>query len=183
MKWNNNYPASKLPVIFKKQIIAFFIITYTYSIIFLFFLTENIPYIFFIFLMLFIFIVIFVLLKLYEIIIFPYAIAFTNKKLIWKTKIGKLKSIDYLSIKSIARTYRKSIKDYNKLIPFDEEIYSIIFKKNISNTNHLRKNRWVTPPSGIVLNKENTRILIQKLKEIDPELKNVEIVGWDENAK
>ena len=180
MKWNDNSPADRIPSIFKKQMLLFYTITSICSFGLLLLLMDDVPYLPIISVLLFSAAFVFAAMGIYEIVILPSRIAFTDREIVWKTKAGKTDKMDYLHIKSVAPTYRKSLKN-NKPIPFEEELYSAIFERGKPTSTKLSKNRWAVPPFGIVLNRENTKILIERLKEIDPELKNVEISGWGEN--
>ncbi len=139
---------------------------------------DDIPYLPTTLVLLFVAAFVFAAMGIYEIVILPSRIAFTDKEIVWKTKAGKTDKMDYSHIKSVAPTRRKSLKN-KKPVPFEEELYSVIFEREKPTSTKLSKNRWVVPPFGIVLNRENTEILIERLKEIDPELKDVEIIGWD----
>ena len=111
-------------------------------------------------------------------------VAFLDKEMMWKTVSGKTGTAPYSSIKSICPTGLGISFKKTKVRPFKENIYTAIFDYkptsvwDVSETPSF-KGAFIRPPRGIVLNRENTEILIERLKEIDPELKDVEIIGWD----
>ncbi len=101
----------------------------------------------------------------------------------WKSRAGKEGKISYSSIKTVSRTGMKSFSNRNEIILMSDELYTVTYdykpKPNLENYVPPKKYEWTHPPGAIVLNRENTEILIERLKEIDPELKDVEIIRWD----
>ncbi len=115
----------------------------------------------------------------------PKYISFSDKGVHWKTKGGEEGVVEYSKIKSIMRTARKTIMGRNR-IPLKENIYTVTYGiKSIlhSEPSPSQRDFLLYLPTGLLMNKENTKILIEKLKEIDPELKNVEISGWNEMSE
>ncbi len=109
----------------------------------------------------------------------PKYISFSDNGVRWKTKSGKEGVVEYSKIKSIARTTRRPIMGGDR-IPLKESIYTVTYEiKSALYSEPLPSQRdfFLFLPAGLLLNEENTKRLIEKLKEIDPELKNVEIRG------
>ena len=107
-------------------------------------------------------------------------VAFMDNGIMWKTAAGKTGISSYSSVKSIYPTGLGVLFKETKVRPFKENIYTIIFdyKPKIVGDipeNPSFKGAFIRPPRGIVLNRKNTKTLIEKLKKIDHELKNVEI--------
>jgi hypothetical protein len=187
MEWLENIPANERPEKLKKFLRNFEI-----------FILMMIPIELFLFILIFeyfdvsllwliVFIEVLVILSLYSIPTLldryglPEYISFSDKGVGWKTRSGKEGLIDYSKIRSVMRT---KTKPFTKKIPLKENIYTITYDmKSIFFNPPIPEERdlWMLIPRGLLLNKENTRILLDKLKEIDPDLKNVEISGWDEN--
>jgi|GEM_PF-3258858 len=101
----------------------------------------------------------------------PKYVAFEDDKLLWKTKSGKEGEIPYSSIKSIAHTGREAIRNWKiVIVPLQEEIYSVIYELGTTSprahsTPARHKEKWVSPPQGITLNKDNAKRLVAQLKK------------------
>ena len=182
MKWLKNTPANKRPERLKKFLRNFeIIILLMIPCVLLFGFFDVIV------LGLTVFLEVLVVISLYSIPMLldrsrlPEYISFSDKGVYWRTKSGKEGLIEYSKIRGIMRT---TTKLFTKKIPLKENIYTITYDmKSIFYNPPPPEERdlWMHIPRGLLLNKENTRSLIEKLKEINPELKNIEISGWDEN--
>jgi len=175
IKWLANYPADKIPEEVRKRVI-YILPTPIPAFIFLYILGASIMlYIVATLFLCSILLLAFPILKLREHYLHVKYVAFPDKEIIWKTASGRIGKIPYSKVRSIARTGRWSFKD-SKIVPLKKEIYTILTYLDSRMMYYFEY-----PPKGLVLNKQNTKILIEKLKEIDPELENVEISGWTED--
>ncbi len=188
IKWKTNHPADKTPSFMREGIALLAVFAGSLPAIF-FMLIEEITILctltFVVMFALIVYTLIFVFSSIRERGLVKY-VAFLDEEIMWKTASGKTGVVPYLSVKSVCPTGLGMSFKGTKVRPFKENLYTIIFDYkpksvwDISETPSF-KGAFIRPPRGIVLNRENTKILIERLKEIDPELKNVEISGWNEN--
>ncbi len=169
IKWLANYPADKVPEEMIKTVL-YILPDFIPAFILLYFLGASIRlYVIAALFSGFISTLAFPIFKLRERYLHVKYISFLNKGIVWKTVSGKIGKIPYSKVRCIARTGRWSFKD-SKIVPLKKEMYTVL-----TYMDRRMMHYFEYPPNGLVLNKENTKILIEKLKEIDPELKNVEI--------
>ncbi len=179
MKWLDNSPADRMPRSLKNTAIKYLIVSgLIVPTLFLSLEILNggttrqlVSVLTFSLFIDFLFIIAYFFIPLIEYLHVPKYIAFEDDKIVWKTRSGREDGIPYSAIKSISHTGRESLKNWKiVIVPLQEDVYSVRYALRSTSSERgslplKYKKRWVHPPQGLSLNKNNAEKLIEQLNK------------------